>query len=240
MGTLTKGYTFGATEEVTATKLHSLVDSGSISGIVAADITNSTITDAKISSVAGNKFITLTGIPAGAGIIPKENLTSVAQKGANSDITSLTGLTTPLSTAQGGTGSSAAKNVANGVVVLDASGKLPDITGVISTSKVYDSGWFAVTASTSYTKTHSLGTTKVITSVYFSDTSDGSGVVCMVNGGMDVDQDGRSTYFPNVTALSTTDITVHTGGGYFNKVAYPANESWYNSGYYRIVMLALE
>jgi len=38
MATLARGKTFGATEEVTNSKLHQLVDSGSISGIVQADI----------------------------------------------------------------------------------------------------------------------------------------------------------------------------------------------------------
>jgi len=47
-----------------------------------------------------------------------------AAKGANSDITSLSGLTTPLSTAQGGTGKTANANAANGVVVNDANGYL--------------------------------------------------------------------------------------------------------------------
>lgn len=38
MATITKGKTFGATESVTATKLHNLVDNATISGIVNADI----------------------------------------------------------------------------------------------------------------------------------------------------------------------------------------------------------
>jgi len=38
MGTLTKGYTFGATETVTNTKLHNLIDDGSVDSIVDADI----------------------------------------------------------------------------------------------------------------------------------------------------------------------------------------------------------
>jgi len=128
-GTLTRGYTFGAVEEVTAAKLHALVDDGTISGVTADEIASGTITDDKISSVSGAKFITLANIPTGAGVIPKANLTSVAQKGANSDITSLSGLTTPLSTAQGGTGSTANANAASGVVVLDASSKLPAVDG---------------------------------------------------------------------------------------------------------------
>jgi len=77
MATLSKGYTFGATEQVTAAKLHTLVDSATISGIVAADITSGTITDTQISSVSGAKFTTLSATPSGAGAIPSANLTSV-------------------------------------------------------------------------------------------------------------------------------------------------------------------
>jgi len=54
--------------------------------------------------VSGTALTGLTSIPSAAGVIPSANLTSVAQKGANSDITSLSGITTPLSIAQGGTG----------------------------------------------------------------------------------------------------------------------------------------
>lgn len=42
MATITKGYTFGATEQVTNTKLHSLVDSATISGIAQADLAAAT------------------------------------------------------------------------------------------------------------------------------------------------------------------------------------------------------
>jgi len=129
MATLGRGYTFGVTEEVTAAKLHALVDSGTVTSLVSADITDATITDAKISSVSGSKLTELANIPSGSGVIPAANLTSVAQKGANTDITSLSGLTTALSTAQGGTGSTANANAANGVVVLDASSKLPAVDG---------------------------------------------------------------------------------------------------------------
>jgi hypothetical protein len=169
MATLTKGYTFGATEQVTAAKLHSLVDSATLASLVAADISDGVITNAKMSDVAGAKFTGLTTVPAGAGVIPKENLTSVAQKGANSDITSLSGLTTALSTAQGGTGSTAnanaaggvvvptgAVNAANGAVVLDGSSKLPAVDGSQLTNvggghKVYITGsgtWTAPTTTT--------------------------------------------------------------------------------------------
>jgi len=60
--------------------------------------------------VSGTALTGLASIPVGAGVIPAANLTSVAQKGANSDITSLSGLTTPLSVAQGGNGNATGNN----------------------------------------------------------------------------------------------------------------------------------
>jgi hypothetical protein len=152
MATLGRGYTWGATEEVTAAKLHTLIDSGTVTNIVASDITDDTITDAKINSVSGSKFITLSGVPAGAGVIPKENLTSVAQKGANSDITSLSGLTTPLSVAQGGTGSSSAKNTAGGVVV--------------PTGAVNEANGACILGSSAYVPTANLGSGSASASTY--------------------------------------------------------------------------
>jgi len=53
MATLTKGYTFGATEIVTNAKLHTLVDSGAVSGIVNADIDSAAaIADTKLDTIA--------------------------------------------------------------------------------------------------------------------------------------------------------------------------------------------
>lgn len=80
MATLSKGYVFGATESVTNTKLHNLVDLGSISGIVNADIDASAqIVDTKLADIStGNKVsgaaLKLLGsIPTGAGTIPAKN-----------------------------------------------------------------------------------------------------------------------------------------------------------------------
>lgn len=70
MATLSKGYAFGATETVTSAKLSALVDSATISGIVANEISSAAITDAKINDVSGAKFTTLSAIPGGAGVIP--------------------------------------------------------------------------------------------------------------------------------------------------------------------------
>lgn len=77
MATLGAGYAFGATEEVTAAKLGTLVTGGSVSGIVAADITDGTITNAKINSIDGGKLTGLASVPAGAGVLPAANSPAV-------------------------------------------------------------------------------------------------------------------------------------------------------------------
>jgi hypothetical protein len=76
MGDLFRGYTFGATEEVTAAKLHTLVDDGTVTNIVAADFADYTITDDKIQSVGGSKFMNLSAIPSSAGKIPDANIST--------------------------------------------------------------------------------------------------------------------------------------------------------------------
>ena len=72
MAVLASGYTFSATETVTAAKLAALVNNGTCAGIATADISNSAITDAKINDVSGAKFTNLSSIPAGE--IPAANL----------------------------------------------------------------------------------------------------------------------------------------------------------------------
>jgi hypothetical protein len=75
------------------------------------------IASSKLADIDGGKLTGLANIAAGAGKIPAANLPivdSYALKGANSDITSLTGLTTPLARSQGGLGSTVANNAASG------------------------------------------------------------------------------------------------------------------------------
>jgi hypothetical protein len=81
MASLSKGYTFGATEQVTNAKLHALVDSGAVTDIVTADIQDAQITDGKISSVSGSKFVTLANTPSGAGKFPIASLPFSADGG---------------------------------------------------------------------------------------------------------------------------------------------------------------
>ena len=81
MAVISKGLTFGATETVTNTKLHTLVDSATVAGIVNADCdTNMGLVDTKLaaittaSKVNGSALTGLANIPAAAGVIPAANL----------------------------------------------------------------------------------------------------------------------------------------------------------------------
>jgi len=83
MGNLARGKTFGATETVTATSLHTLVDGGSVSNITNDDIkSTAAIVDTKLaqittaSKVSGAAITNLANIPSGAGAIPSVNIDS--------------------------------------------------------------------------------------------------------------------------------------------------------------------
>ena len=65
MAELSKGYTFGATELVTNVKLHTLIDSGSISNIVNADINaNASIVDTKLAQITTTGKVNVTSFAA--------------------------------------------------------------------------------------------------------------------------------------------------------------------------------
>ncbi len=103
--------------------------------------------------------------------------------------------------------------------------------------KVYDSGWFEVTTSQAYPLNHNLGTTKIISELWFSASSDGSGAIKqnMVERGNDM---GCAASLKSLTA---TSISVQTGYGNV-AAAYNATGQMvcYSSGYYRLILLALE
>ena len=77
MATLSRGQTFGATETVTNTKLHNLVDLATITNIVDADISaGAQIQFSKIlqGNVDGSLLVNLGNIASNAGYIPFANL----------------------------------------------------------------------------------------------------------------------------------------------------------------------
>lgn len=78
MATLTKGISLGASEQVTNTKLHNLVDLGSISNIVDADCSASmNLTDTKLAQitttakVSARALTNLNSLPSTAGVLPR-------------------------------------------------------------------------------------------------------------------------------------------------------------------------
>ena len=130
--------------------------------------------------------------------------------------------------------STTATPTANKALRMDSNAKLP-----VAALKIYDSGWFAVTIGTSYVKTHSLGTTKVLITVFISDTSDGSGKIALGNG--ENSNAGGSMDFTGVRALTTTTVTIRTGGNRLLNTQDTSGSGWQpTSGYARVVMLALE
>lgn len=133
MATITKGYTFGATETVTSAKLATLVDNATLANIVAADISSNAVTDIKINDVSGSKFTTLTAIPGSAGEIPLANIPNIT----GAKLTSLSGV-------QSGAGIIPAANLSSTLLVkigtftknvADSSGNTA-YTGVGFTPKV--------------------------------------------------------------------------------------------------------
>ena len=145
MATLSKGYTFGASESVTNAKLHALVDSATISGIVNADIdAGAAIAFSKLAeeNIDGSKLIGLENI-TDDGVIPVANI----------PIINLTNkVTGTLPRANGGLDSTVANNAASGVVFLDADSKLPavdgsQLTGLPITPQVGFGSWVDKSAS---------------------------------------------------------------------------------------------
>lgn len=117
--------------------------------------------------------------------------------------------------------------VANKILPLDNNAKFPSsVLGL----KVYDSGWFAVTTGTTYTKTHNLGTTKVLVILYSA--RDANGTDMMVE-----DDTGASYLGMWAYGITTTQITVRTAITCFHFVEAVG---LITSGYARIIMLALE
>lgn len=218
MGTLSRGYSFSATEQVTAAKLHLLIDSGTVTAIETADISDAQITNAKINDVSGAKFTNLSSIPSGAGVIPAANVTSVAQKGANTDITSLAGLTTLLSRSQGGLASNVANNDASGVVFLDANSKLPAVDGSQLTNLL-------VTKNQLFTSSGTFTAPAGVTKVYVTMIGGGAGGGASwsdVNAG----GGGSGGYYvikrPH-TVTPSSAYTVTVGGGGAGGIGQPNN-----------------
>jgi len=107
--------------------------------------------------------------------------------------------------------------------------------------KTYDSGWFACAVQSNYSKTHNLGTTKVIYKLYFA--TDDIGTAMVEAGLTDIDIGGGNVHSNAggcVAAITTTTLEVHSGG---SAVAYyldaDGDRTEPATGFYRVVAIAL-
>lgn len=106
----------------------------------------------------------------------------------------------------------------------------------------YDSGWFSVSRLNNYTKTHNLNTTNVMANIWFSDTSDGSGLVYGPIPFSWRDHNPEKNNGIAVIDMTTTNVTIH----FSDHIRVPSssagadNAIGKNGGYVRITMLALD
>ena len=107
-------------------------------------------------------------------------------------------------------------------------------SGSTGTVSKYDSGWFAVSAATTYTKAHGLGAVPDIVQVYWSDTNNGSGTYNWVS----LLNNYTSSYSCWIAGMDTTSIKIRTGASY-TYVFVDANGTYKygNGGYYRIIAI---
>jgi len=118
---------------------------------------------------------------------------------------------------------------ANKLLPLDANSKLP-----AAALKVYDSGWFPVTAgSKNYVKTHNLGTTKALFVLYYATNASGNGMSVVGND----NTHDEGTWGGEITDITATQCTART---WPDAVVYSQIYGRPGSGYYRIVGIALE
>jgi hypothetical protein len=138
-----------------------------------------------------------------------------ASSGANSDITSLSGLTTALSAVQGGTGSSNPVNGASGVVVLDSSSRLPPVNGS------------QLTGLSAFTTQFNAVYSKGFNSVYYNSTGKTMFVVLSIDG---------YSGTPNATAKTDSSHPPTTVVGLVNLASTRSNLSFMvlSSNYYEI------
>ena len=89
--TITKGQTFATTEQITNAKLHALVDSATISGILASEMANNFLTS--LASASGliplARQYMLTSLTSAMGKVPPQNLWEYKNLTTNTSIPDL-------------------------------------------------------------------------------------------------------------------------------------------------------
>lgn len=107
-------------------------------------------------------------------------------------------------------------------------------------SQVYDSGWFAVGLSTTYTKFHSLGSEPIIVLGYLSDSPTGSGRKVGINNSALFVHDNVNVYAfgTSICRADSSSIKVRTGIQSLATVRDENGAVWQpTSGYVRIIAM---
>ena len=117
------------------------VNASRLQAITADQINDSTVSNSEFNMLAGVR--TISG-EAGPGGLIQDQLDNKAQKGNNSDIISITGLTTMLAINQGGTGASTAEDARTNIDAQQQNVHLDDLAedGILSASKVEYGNFF--------------------------------------------------------------------------------------------------
>ena len=114
---------------------------------------------------------------------------------------------------------------------------------IFGSGKIYDSGWFAVSTDTDYTKAHGLGTAVLMITVLYSSSADGSSAETVLTGGERKGQGQAQGCI--VIGIGSTNLTVRTGGDAVNiydnwgitAVDGGNNRTQATSGYYKIIAI---
>ena len=106
------------------------------------------------------------------------------------------------------------------------------------TFKKYDSGWFYCEEQGTYLLTHNLGTTNIIAHLYFATDDSGSNMSTIYGSFFH----GDSISGGNIQDITTTQLTVQAARnrGVVRLLDSDGNFITYQTGYYRVIAIALE
>jgi hypothetical protein len=119
----------------------------------------------------------------------------------------------------------------------NASGNISQITNDDPVTKsYYDSGWFAISTGSTYTKTHNLNTTNLLCTVYLSSSSTGASEVSIMGDTIVAEQ---GAYGGLLGSITSTQCTLGTGNVGLGQAGYFGITEISSSGYARIILEVL-
>lgn len=117
-----------------------------------------------------------------------------------------------------------------------------NLTGITSTLKTYDSGWFNVTTNTAYPIEHNLGTTRLLFSILFNTSESDINAQLVMPMEHRVNTDGNRIAMCGLRIDDNNAITIRTGNEQLAETMNYSNgeSNSHNSGFYKVIILALE